>query len=362
MRAEGERFEPIDWIPNDRSNLKRYATGHASDASAIDNCMHRIDPALVEAIQAAPGTIPEIAARFGISASSVSRIRPRRGLSRLTDDQVIEVYTSTETDKDIAKRFGVSLAHIIAIRTRFMFATVTAGLPDRPRGRAVNRPIAVIENERSERQERVRRRAERNATILSSREPGYIIARQLGITPQEVSRVRRVGGWVAPPKPPKPVKVKPRRMRPPKPPTVPKLKPLNPPKPKPVKPEPRESKWEPALSTMSRSWEPPLPAPPHPRKIDKRAVLKRFIAKHPELSNLALSARLDLRFPWLTIIRAMPRPTGPAGPMGPREHKQVGPAVRIKPGYLRARDPRAIVCRFYSVADRPEATGLGEPL
>ena len=314
-------------------------------------------------------------------------MRPSRDLNRLSEDQIIEVFLSTEPDPKIAKRLGVSLAQVIAIRGRYLFTTVTSGLPDRPRGRGVNRPVEVIETERRERRERVRKRAERNATILSSREPGFIIARQLGITRTEVSRVRRAGGWLPPPKPPKPPK--PRRAKPPKPakpiklkplrppkppkPKVPKLpkpampakpqklKPLKPPKPKPAKPEPRESKWEPALALMSRSWQPPLPPPPAP-KVNVRAELRRFIAKHPVLSVLALSARLDLRLPWLSIIQAMPRPTGPAGPLGPREHKQVGPAVRIKPGYLKTHNPRSIVCRVYAVGDRPPATGLGEPI
>lgn len=94
----------------------------------------------------------------------------------------------------------------------------------------------------------------------------------------------------------------------------------------------------------------PKPAPPAP------------LTRHEVIAILNLNAALNPRLPWLSIIRAMPRPTGPAGPLGPREHKQVGPAVRIKPGYLRARDPRAIVCRVYAVGDRPPPAGLGDPI
>ena len=310
--------------------------------------MRRLDPTIIEVIQAAPGTVEEIAARFGISPRSVARVRATRSKNRLTDDQIIEAYSSTESDRVVARQLKVSVDLITAIRTRRAYTAVTADLPDRLRSRSKDRSRAEIEAARSASAERRRRRAERDALILSSREPHSIVARALGIDPAVVCRTRRAAGWRPEPKPvkqPKPMTVKPRGVR-----ATPR------PKPKPPKAEPRIVEWKPVLST------PPVLQPePEPPKVDVRAALKRFISGHPLLSILALGRHLDLRLPWLSIIQAM-APPGSAPTTAPRGPKQVRLAVRLKPGYLRARAPRAIVCRFYSVGDRPEPTGLGEPL
>lgn len=278
-----------------------------------------------------------------------------RGAHRLTDVQIVDVYTSSETDREIANRLNVSQTLIVAIRTKREHASVTAALPDRPRGRAVDRPRAEIVAQRAVQMERRASLDRRRELILTSREPHSKIAQQLGIDRSAVFRIRRAAGWVADPKPvtmvPKVAKSK----------SIPKpriAKPKIAPKPKPLKAEPGIVEWIPAFAAPKPAPK-SEPVPPPPDVIDVRAELKRFLADHPLLSALAFSRHLDLRLPWLSIINAMALPDSSPGPRGP---KQVRPAVRLKPGYLRARDPRAVVCRFYSVTDRPEPRGLGEPL
>lgn len=274
----------------------------------------RVHPLVIQAIINTTGPIAEVAERYGVSQATVSRLRPTRPKARLTPDQVIEVYTSTELGTVLAKRLGVSAEAISAVRRGEVYTAITSKLPMRARCRKPNRSREQVESERRAKRERAQKRNILRNAILRSRDPHTVVAAELGCSVEWVGVVRRAGGWKAPVR-------------------VAKVK-LKPAKPKIVK-----AKQAPT---------PAKPAPVHPpmTRDEVLAILNTSRPLHPKL-------------PWMSIIDSMPRPSPGAGP---RLHKQVKVAQRINPGYLRSRVNRAILCRFYSVHDRPEPAGLGEPL
>lgn len=132
------RAENLEWVSPGQNQKYAYKSGVRGRLNGESNGRSKLSKEQVIEIFKSAKNVYEIAANYGVTKTAVNNIRNGRSWSsvtrltyksknhtKLTKAQILEIYNSSKTQKKLAKKYGISQAKVSSIKTGRSYSLVT---------------------------------------------------------------------------------------------------------------------------------------------------------------------------------------------------------------------------------------------